>query len=621
MLIHLRPPPSTNAHPNILFTIAFADPCEKVPIPANWASQLSCIQLDDLEMPRTIHALDKSTWLTAILQDVIFDLGAGTIACAFVDGPTIQWPLTHRQCRAALDGVVADVAQSTVELERERARKAAQFSSRSETASPEPTPSKPPKHKRQRSLLMSLVACVNRLTLHPGSGSSSDYPAPSPAPSSAPASPRSSCSSATSRPPSPSPSAPARSLLQVRRIPSTSELLRRRARSVLVECFRRFVLTELKPYMQPGGYCAWIARSMLRRAEEHMAYLVQEAGGSPPDLLSTSPPRGLLTPPSEPSLDEDAERSSLTESTSTDTDGSSVHTPVDSPASSPFGPMPPVPPSVPSLSLTPSLRSPSPPQFSPEALATYTTLSGYCARLRALVSRMDAVAANVAVEEAGFLAVLEIKSRRRAWSARAYMGGARVADVRLATPFRPSPLGRSEPLTPKTASVRELEVTTGESNIMKLFPVSEDEEEDDDEERFQDAPLHRVDAKGRVVPIQRPQIRSRTRSMHPLRALNFDLTLPVDSPAALAPAQPPAPAADPAALPPSPLLFQPVKTPVIVEHHSQAELCGVCACVGVVEATDADGDMSVGMDMPPPYQKAIAHDHGEWIAGTDAAQC
>ncbi|EMD36916.1 hypothetical protein CERSUDRAFT_95189 [Gelatoporia subvermispora B] len=618
MLIHLRPPPSTNAHPNILFTIAFADPCEKVHIPANWASQLSCIQLDELEMPRTIHALDKSTWLTAILQDVIFDLGAGTIACTFVDGPTVHWPLTSSECRAALEGVVADVAQSTLELERERSRKAAQLASRSDAASPEPAPGKPVKHKRQRSLLMSLVACVNRLTSHPGSSSDSSAPVPTPNPASAPASPRSSCSSATSRPPSPPPSAGVRASFQARRTPSTSEHLRRRARSTLVESFRRFVLTELKPLMQPGGYCAWVARSMLRRAEEHMAYLVQEAGGSPPDLLSMSPPRGLLTPPSEPALDDDADRSSLTDSTSTDTDGSSVHTPVDSPANSPFVPTPPVLPAVIGLALTPLRRTPSPPQFTTEALATYTALAGHCARLRALVSRMDSVATNVAAEEASFLAVLEIKSRRRAWSSRAYMGGARMADVRLATPFRPSPLGRTEPLTPTATSVRELEVTTGESNILTLFPVSEEEEEDDDEERFKDAPLHRLDSAGRVVPLSRPQIRSRTRSMHPLRALNFDLTLPVDCPPAQAAPPAPVPAPSPAALPPSSLLYQPLKTPVIVEHHSQAELCGVSACVGVIEATDADDE--IPLDMPPPYQKAISHESGEWISGMDT-QC
>ncbi|KAJ3558557.1 hypothetical protein NM688_g848 [Phlebia brevispora] len=136
------------------------------------------------------------------------------------------------------------------------------------------------------------------------------------------------------------------------------------------------------------------------------------------------------------------------------------------------------------------------PTFSPCDLAAYTALSGQRLRLQSVLTRIEAQLAMQAQDERQLQSVLEIKARRRAWSNRRYMGGAVVKDMGLCTPARSSPLSRYEPVCasdlvetcPAPAPVLEsigkpkrgLIVTTAEHNIMRLFPVCEEEEEEDE---------------------------------------------------------------------------------------------------------------------------------------------
>lgn len=157
------------------------------------------------------------------------------------------------------------------------------------------------------------------------------------------------------------------------------------------------------------------------------------------------------------------------------------------------------PPFRPSLSVT---VSPSQSPASPSALplAAYTALSGERVRLLSILARLSSQHAAAQADEKQLLNVLEAKSRRRAWSNRAFMGSAHVRFVALATPDRRSPLSTATPIT--AASLRKdtsdaarehlegliggggkpkkrgLVVTTAESNILRLFPVCEEDEDD-----------------------------------------------------------------------------------------------------------------------------------------------
>lgn len=111
MQIRVLPP---SPHPAILFTIAYPEQPEYLGIPTAWAAQLYRLSADELEMPQTLLALDKASWLIAVLQSVTFDVSGcgrgqadgkiigirdsagraqGTFSCVFTDGKTVEWEL------------------------------------------------------------------------------------------------------------------------------------------------------------------------------------------------------------------------------------------------------------------------------------------------------------------------------------------------------------------------------------------------------------------------------------------------------------------------------------------------------------------------------------------------
>ena len=192
----------------------------------------------------------------------------------------------------------------------------------------------------------------------------------------------------------------------------------------------------------------------------------------------------VLPPSRESSTGTEDDGDCLSIAATTDTDDSSIHTPTEG------------------VSLhrnsylnTEFPRSPSPQDFTPEDLELYHSLSQEGDRLRHLIHRNELLENRVSSDEAQLHSMLEVKSRRRAWSNRDFCGGAPMASVGLGTPFKSSPLARREPITPEAISTLQwipghnsrdsshyLCVTSGTHDLSELFPeVEEDYEEDDDQ--------------------------------------------------------------------------------------------------------------------------------------------
>ncbi|KAI0074252.1 hypothetical protein K474DRAFT_1709998 [Panus rudis PR-1116 ss-1] len=499
MIIKLIPPLSTGV-PVVLFSFTYnpepyTNPTSSpLPLPTAYENQLSLLRQHKLPLPSSIHMLDKSVWIAASIHEVLFDLAryeqdptapwGVKVSCTFVDGDVQEWSFCSEKCVRELVGVLKDVDWSSVQERRERIQRSA-----SEGASPyEQELSIPPppeqtrkKHKKQKSLLMTLVSLVSPTISNRGSSTASAF----------------------SRTPPPSPSTPTPTPLPPAPPPEynfSASLLRRRARAALVDAFRRYVYDHfalvnshysssqntslsssqnvLWESSESGfGYVTWLVRSKLRECEKEIEVLVREAGlGCDPPRVVTSG-RFLTDSPFLPEEDdedgdEEATLDGTSTSTSTDTDGSSVHTPTDhSPLPVPLPPIPqrsrarpvqslprsPSPPSPPP-SLSPSHTPPHPnshlqsqphPQSHTHTQPTLRTLHHLQTlqtthtNLLNLLSSLHTAKITNSSEQEQALAILEVKARRKAWSNRALMGGARVTDVGFGMPERGSGLART----------------------------------------------------------------------------------------------------------------------------------------------------------------------------------
>ncbi|KAG7451553.1 uncharacterized protein BT62DRAFT_1000807 [Guyanagaster necrorhizus] len=479
MLIRLLPPAS---HPTVLFAITFQNLPGDLFNPHAWTSHLSNLSVDGVDTPELVHCLDKAAFIPSILKEVTFDVPMLMISCRFVDGSTEEWPLRAARCLLALDSVLDDVNHSAVLTEREKEREKVKEKERKDglqSLNSPPTTVKVTRHKKQRSLLMSLVASFvqlpSPLSSHAHSMSEPITRLPSLLPSK----------------PSPSPNPEPATISSPPTL--TPKALRRRARSTLVDTFRMYVVGELNRRLPSGGYYPWILRSMLRRASDTMADLLQQAAETNSAFVTSSfqdegyfPPSCLVTSPF--SSDED----------DADTDGSSVHTP-----------------STAYFSLRSMHRYSHAPEtptdytsvprhlqgLSSDELLEYQSLSSHCIRLRQLLILQEAKEEHLANEVRQRDAVLEIRSRRRAWQNKALV--ARVGDmnVGLATPYASSRLAQVswsgedyEYSSPSYDSIVEedyvkqyreydeklvlgLKRTKGRSDA-KLFPVREEDEEE-----------------------------------------------------------------------------------------------------------------------------------------------
>ncbi|KAH9912579.1 uncharacterized protein B0H18DRAFT_960949 [Fomitopsis serialis] len=559
MLLTLLPPTSAPAlhHPLVLPEPHHA----RAPLPVGWAAQLSGLQQDGLDMPPSIHALDGSSGWSAIVEECVFELfdaGEGVrVECILVGGGSVVWDV-GRSCAEVLREALTDLAAAKKEAEKERAAiiprtsapihhtypgaGRAEWAQSSDTlALPPPVVGKGAKHKKQRSLLFlsSIVSGLHKLAASASS---------SPTRTAFPTSPT---REDFMNSPSPTQVAfgGARStawtttlafLPPARKTPLPVSVARPRS-AILHAKARGGSWTHGDDDEPEGALCTydyprWTAARMLRRTEEWMAWLVQEArenGGGSLDMDTaggsrrTSAALSVTIPGRQPERsaselsgktlvpgDEESagrevsvevgevmyndegerevdewEESVSTEASSCTEDSESVHTPVDGEEGMPFA----LPlrssssSSSSSHSRADSLvdahphaadvpRSPTP----PSSQATYAALSAQRIHLLKLLRSMNTHRVAAAQDARSARAVLEVKSRRRAWSSRAYLGRAEGRLCGLATPVRSSPLARCEPTTAAWGEpAGALEVCTGESDLKELFPV---EEVDEDEE-------------------------------------------------------------------------------------------------------------------------------------------
>ena len=321
-------------------------------------------------------------------------------------------------------------------------------------------------------------------------------------------------------PPSPSPVAspmPEESHTPVVR----SECIRRRARGQFVDIYRSWILPELKRRSNFSNYYTWILRSLLERNKAHVSFLLEQVGAPAPptedDYLS-SRTRKVLPPSRESSTGTEDEGDGLSIAATTDTDGSSIHTPTEG------------------VSLyrnsylnTEFPRSPSPQEFTPEDLELFHSLSQEGDRLRQLIHRNDLFESRITSDDVQLHSMLEVKSRRRAWSNRDFCGGAPMDLVGLATPFKSSPLARCEPITPEVASPwvqghnsrdssHYLCVTSATHDLSELFPeVEEDYEEEEDRMLVEYQSPMVVDLEmGLPIPVTRaPTLQMKNRASAP----------------------------------------------------------------------------------------------------------
>ncbi|TDL27814.1 hypothetical protein BD410DRAFT_835108 [Rickenella mellea] len=504
MLIRLLP---IAPLPTVLFNVSFPALPETLPFPAGWANQLHLAAAHDLELPTCVHALDKSGWALSLVHEVTFHMERGVVECVWVDGTRDEWGIGEvgqvggdgGGCVRALERVLEDVEGSAKAGEWERAMEAGlhmptptlpptivqQQAAATATAQQHPPVSGRPRHKKQRSLLMTLVASLVPSSLTNPSSTSlppSTPSAPAPAPSSIP-----------------TPSAP----------PHSSRFYRRRARATLVDTYRRYILPVLTTRFRPsigapgtmtgngvgGGYCLWIAKSMLRRVEGRMMEIAQEDGFPRAaigvgggirglagrglaeeqegaiffdDFMDCSSeeqegrretglsPTSTVSSSSNPFLDDDESYCASMTTMDTDDSSSLIHTPADSRpgsrsstsstsstastgssisatstgnTSSPHQPIPrsPTPPS-PTHPTSTSAATTTSTTTATASYAEYLSLSTHLTSLRALIREFKASERALRCERREVAQVLEVKSRRRAWLGCELRGGARVWD-------------------------------------------------------------------------------------------------------------------------------------------------------------------------------------------------
>jgi hypothetical protein len=134
--------------------------------------------MEDLEDPDTLYALDKSVRLMSLLDEVTFEIMDGTgdgggdnddktvrVTCRFVDGALEEWVTTGGGLISALDGIVNNVQESTLENDKECYRQSQLQNNRSRALSRLSMPTglinMSPRHKKQRSLFMQIVSYVH----------------------------------------------------------------------------------------------------------------------------------------------------------------------------------------------------------------------------------------------------------------------------------------------------------------------------------------------------------------------------------------------------------------------------------------------------------------------------
>ncbi|KAG1732110.1 hypothetical protein EDB19DRAFT_1296192 [Suillus lakei] len=267
MLIRLVPSVS---HGTVLYNVSFPINVPNLPTPPAWSNQLHLLtSVLRLDSPQNIHVFDRSVGLVARIIEVMFDVPTKEVVVSFVGGRTEKLPM-NSQCIQMLQGVVDDVKScSEQESRRDSFEHATSASICSSVASSQEIPSAsgaPPKspklskHKKQRSLLFSLISSLVPRSLSPPPAPppspTTPYPSsPPPLPPIPPIAPRN--TSFSHIPQSPvTPYNPAFPPL------ADPPILRRRARATLIDAWRRHVVSALSAHNHYAGYTEWVLRDM-----------------------------------------------------------------------------------------------------------------------------------------------------------------------------------------------------------------------------------------------------------------------------------------------------------------------------------------------------------------------
>jgi len=337
---------------------------------------------------------------------------------------------------------------------------------------------------------------------------------------------------------------------------TASKELRQRARSGLLDAYRRFVVQELKPRLPSGGYTVWIAQSTLRRTEEHMARLAECTTSNPslslPDFSFDS--QTATVPDDLFAYDEDADVALETASAGTESDGSSVHTP-DSTCGFRHG-----------TATTAALSEPN--------AEAFAALSRRSLHLREHLLRAEVAQRSGTADEAVLLSIAEVRGRRRAWLNRQLRGGAPLSDIGFAKPVQSSQLVRHTPIT-ATSSVWQI-------TSPRLFPVAEESEEGSGSWASGEKAAF-------PTPVRRhPQLRMRTRSVRYSRSppgLDLDVNGAME-------------------LVPPALMVPPTVTPLP---------CSATTVVAPLPKHEFDLELGVGGAFA--NSKRVEYECGEWLPG------
>lgn len=461
MLLRLIP---SAPFPTVLFTLTFPSLPDDLPLPHAWLNVAETLQTHDLPPPPCIHALDTAAAPVALIDTVTFDLARGELTCAWIDGAADAHPIPP-ECIAALEQIVEDVSLASIEAQREQHRARA--------AECPPTPhsslNKPPaavtqcqaaKHKRRRSTFFSMVSAI----LSTSSAANSAPPLPLPC-LEAPELVSSSVPAASA--------APAAELAAPNRGPR-SRFLRRRARSLLVDTFRRFVLPL---YPARASYDTWSIASLLRRTALQARDVLDRAA----PVARAVGVRALPCPdgededafPAWPYLDDESDDSCGSDAASccsSTVDESSVDTPREGELDvfvavraadeddDPFFPRAALAAkqlASPSTARPPSGATISQAHVDRAALAAlaeeYGALQTHASKLRVLRAYLDGQRERVLAEERAFGEALEERAVRRASSSLGFASRSVASFVAsrpdFSRPFARSPLAAQRPAT------------------------------------------------------------------------------------------------------------------------------------------------------------------------------
>jgi hypothetical protein len=146
--------------PAIIFSLSLPELSQDISVPQIWDIERQRVIAEDLDIPRSIYAFDKSSWISAIVQDVHFDMSSRTISVFFQDNSVEEWPLTDQGCIRQLRNLLNDVR---VAAEEERAQ---MYPSSPPSTAIQTTPGKAQKHKKKSSLLHFVTYALVSLLHH-----------------------------------------------------------------------------------------------------------------------------------------------------------------------------------------------------------------------------------------------------------------------------------------------------------------------------------------------------------------------------------------------------------------------------------------------------------------------